>query len=172
MAIDAQNRIHLVWPTLVTDATAAGVASAQNGGSSSPAQRALRLEAAAEPNIALFYAMSTDGKQFTVRERIPTEGVPHHPRIVVAADGALTVAWDEGANGLRRVAIGHGTADDSGRLRFRRELLRTGGSAVYPALAVAGDGVVAAWAGSASAESSIQVARLVMSVQAGTTRSK
>ena len=57
-ALDAQHRIHIVWPTLVGGATAA-----------------------AEPNIALFYAMSTDGKTFTARERIPTEGMPHHPRI-------------------------------------------------------------------------------------------
>ena len=148
MVVDAQNRIHVVWPTLVTDGTAEGV-----------------------ENIALFYAMSTDGKPFTARERIPTEGVPHHPRIVVAADGALTVAWDESANGLRRVAIGRGAADDSGRLRFRRELL-TGGPGVYPVLAVAGDGVVAAWTSSASAQSSIQVARIAMNVHAGTKRNR
>jgi hypothetical protein len=155
MAVDGQNRIHVVWPTLVTDATAEGVESAVT-----------------EPNIALFYAMSTDGKQFTARERIPTEGVPHHPRIAVAADGALTVAWDEGANGLRRVAIGRGTADGSGRFQFRRELLRTGGPGVYPVLAVAGDGVVAAWTSSASTASSIQVARIAMNVHAGTKRNR
>jgi hypothetical protein len=149
MVVDAVNHIHVVWPTLVTDATAEG-----------------------GENIALFYAMSTDGGQFTARERIPAEGMPHHPRIVAAADGALTVAWDESANGLRRIAIGRGTADDRGQLRFRRELLTTDRSGVYPVLAVAGDGVVAAWASSASAESSIQVARLPKSVHARTERNR
>ena len=114
--------------------------------------------AGADPNIALFYAMSTDGKQFTARERIPTEGMPHHPRIAAGADGSLTVAWDELAGGVRRVAIGRGTADGAGRPRFRRELLTTAGSGVYPAIAVASDGVVAAWTSGAS--TSIQVRRL------------
>ena len=102
MTVDAQQRIHIVWPTLVGGATAG-----------------------ADPNIALFYAMSADGRQFTARERIPTEGMPHHPRIAAGADGSLTVAWDELAAGVRRVAIGRGTADEGGRPRFRRELLTT-----------------------------------------------
>ena len=135
MAVDAQNRIHIVWPTLVGGATAG-----------------------ADPNIALFYAMSTDGRQFTPRERIPTEGMPHHPRIAAGTDGSLTVAWDELAGGVRRVAIGRGTADESGRPRFRRELLTTAGSGVYPALAVASGAVVAAWTSGASV--SIQVRRI------------
>jgi hypothetical protein len=154
MVVDAQNRIHVVWPTLITEATA---------------ERSPRLDVA-QSTVALFYAMSTDGKQFTARERIPTEGLPHHPRIAVDATGALTVAWDESANGMRRVAVGRGTPDGSGSLRFRRELLTTGGSGVYPALAVTGDGVVVAWASGTSAESSIQVARLAPSRRAVTAR--
>src|SRR5471032_1597060 len=55
MAVDARKRIHIVWPTLITEKAAGS-----------------------EPTIALFYAMSIDGKQFTARERIPTEGMPHH----------------------------------------------------------------------------------------------
>ncbi len=47
----------------------------------------------AEPTIALFYAMSSDGKRFTARERIPTEGMPHHPRVTIGADGSLIAAW-------------------------------------------------------------------------------
>jgi hypothetical protein len=168
MVVDAQNRIHVVWPTLITDPTAEGP---EKSGPSLRGRPSPRLNVA-EPTIALFYAVSTDGKQFTARERIPTGGVPHHPRIVVAADGALTVAWDESANGLRRVAIGRGTADDSGRLRFRRELLTTNGSGVYPALAVSGDGAVVAWASGAAAESSIQVARLAMSGHASAKRNR
>jgi hypothetical protein len=158
MAVDARKRIHIVWPTLVT-ATAETAERAEKNSSSLRAQRPPRLNAA-EPTIALFYAMSTDGKQFTARERIPTEGMPHHPRVVVSPDGSLTAVWDELGNGSRRIAVGRGIADDSGHPRFRREVLTTGGSVVYPALAVTGDGVVAAWTIGASASSSIQVLRL------------
>jgi len=145
MALDAQQRIHIVWPTLVGGATAG-----------------------AEPNIALFYAMSSDGRQFTTRERIPTEGMPHHPRIAIGADGSLTAAWDELAGGSRRIAIGRGTAEDSGRPRFRREPLIAAGGGVYPAIAIAGDAVVAAWTGVAS--TSIQVQRVAGSARTGTGR--
>ena len=145
MALDAQQRIHIVWPTLVGGATAG-----------------------AEPNIALFYAMSTDGRQFTTRERIPTEGMPHHPRIAIGADGSLTAAWDELAGGSRRIAIGRGTADDGGRPRFHREPLTAAGGGVYPAIALAGDTVVAAWTGVAS--TSIQVQRVAGAARTGTGR--
>jgi len=145
MAIDGQHRIHVVWPTLV-GGTAAG----------------------AEPNIALFYAMSTDGRQFTARDRIPTEGTPHHPRLVAGADGSLTAAWDEIAGGSRRVALGRGIADPAGRPRFRRQLAGTMGPAVYPAIAVAGDAVVAAWTSGESA--SIHVQRIADAPATGTGR--
>jgi hypothetical protein len=135
MAVDAQNSIHIVWPTLVAGATAG-----------------------AEPNIALFYAMSADGRQFTPRERIPTEGMPHHPRITAGTDGSLTVAWDELAGGVRRVAVARGTPGERGRPRFRRELLTTAGAGVYPAIALASDAVVAAWTSGTSA--AIEVRRI------------
>ena len=64
MVVDTRSRIHIVWPTLITE------------------------EEGTAPTIALFYAMSTDGKQFTPRVRIPTEGTPHHPRITVGTDGS------------------------------------------------------------------------------------
>ena len=137
MAVDARKRIHIVWPTLVTEGSAA------------------------EPTIALFYAMSTDGKSFTVRQRIPTEGLPHHPRLAIGADGVLTVAWDESASGTRRIAIARAGSDEGGKPRFRRELLTTTGPAIYPVIAVTNDGVVAAWTSGPSTSASIQVARLV-----------
>jgi hypothetical protein len=105
--------------------------------------------------------MSTDGRPFAARQRIPTEGMPHHPRIAAGADGSLTMAWDEVAGGVRRVAIGRATADEGGRPGFRRQLLTTAGAGVYPAIAVATDGVVAAWTGGAA--TSIQVLRIVES---------
>jgi hypothetical protein len=139
MTVDRQDRIHIVWPTLVAAA----------GG--------------AEANIALFYAISVDGRQFTARQRVPTEGTPHHPRIAIGADGALTIAWDELAKGSRQIAIGRGSIDAGGRPRIRREALGDGGSGVYPALATAGDSVVAVWASNSSTSSSIKVRRVAAS---------
>jgi hypothetical protein len=136
MVVDARQRVHIVWPTLITAA------------------------AGSEPTIALFYAMSIDGKTFTPRQRMPTEGIPHHPRLAVSADGSLTAAWDESAGGSRRIAIARGAADNGGHPRFTREALTTGGASVYPVIAVTGDGIVAAWTAGPSTSASIQVARM------------
>jgi hypothetical protein len=160
MAVDSRNRIHVVWPTLIAAETAEHAGNAGKTGSSEHG----------EPTIALFYAMSTDGTQFTPRERIPTGGVPHHPRIAVSPDGALAVAWDEAAAGSRRIAIAHAMADAGGHPRFRREVLTTGGTAIYPSLAVTAQGLVAAWTSGASATASIRVARLPGSSSSGTDR--
>jgi hypothetical protein len=140
MAVDAQRRIHLVWPTLVKERTPEN---------SEPTE-----------TIALFYAASSDGLRFTPRQRVPTEGVPHHPRIVVDSAGSLTVAWDELAKGVRRVAIARAAGAGKSAVDFRREQLTMQGAAVYPVLAVAGGDVIAAWTSGTSAESSIQVARI------------
>jgi hypothetical protein len=154
MVVDARKRIHVVWPTLITEETAEHAENAEKTGST----------------IALFYAMSTDGTQFTPRERIPADGVPHHPRIAVSPDGALAVAWDEAAAGSRRIAIAQAMADAGGHPRFRREVLTTGRTAIYPSLAVTAQGLVAAWTSGASATASIQVARLPGSSSSGTDR--
>ncbi|MGH9139811.1 MAG: sialidase family protein [Vicinamibacterales bacterium] len=135
IAVDSRQRIHIVWPTLVAGA-------------------------GAEPTIALFYAMSGDGEHFTPRERVPTEGMPHHPRIVVSGQGTLTLAWDESANGSRRIAVARGSVADSGYPRLQREEVTTRSAGIYPALAVAGDAVVVAWSSGPSASSSVQVARV------------
>ena len=135
MAVDAKNRVHIVWPTLITEG------------------------AAGEPTIALFYAMSADGTRFTARKRIPTEGMPHHPQIAIGVDGSLTMAWDEGANGKRRAAAARTTVDAAaGGAPLVRTLLAD--AAVYPVVAAAGGATIAAWTSSASGNSTIQVRRL------------
>jgi hypothetical protein len=143
MVVDGRQRIHVVWPTLVNEQTAPSAESSET--------------------IALFYATSSDGLNFTPRQRIPTEGLPHHPRIVAAADGSLTVAWDEQTKGSRRIAVARAARADKGLPSFRRELLTSEGPAIYPALAVAGGDVIAVWTSGTSAESSIQVGRIPVS---------
>ncbi|MGH9886487.1 MAG: hypothetical protein ACREBE_13215, partial [bacterium] len=98
--------------------------------------------------------------RFSPRQRIPTEGLPHHPRIVVAADGSLTVAWDELTKGSRRVAVARTARSDKSEVSFRRELLNSQSPAVYPALAVTGRDVIAVWTSGMSTESSIQIGRI------------
>ena len=118
MAVDAQRRVHLAWPTLI--------AGAGN----------------ADPTIGLFYATSTDDKPFTPRERIATEGVAHHPQIAIGVDGAPVLAWDESQNGARRIVVAH--VRTGGGVRFVREVI--GEDGIYPTLASTGDATVVAWA--------------------------
>jgi hypothetical protein len=133
MAVDAKNRIHIVWPTLIG-------------------------EGSAEPTIALFYAMSSDGTRFTPRRRLPTEGMPHHPQIAVGADGSMTIAWDEGANGQRRAVIGRTTIDAGAGATVARMVIGEAGA--YPVVAATGDAAIVAWSSGASMSSTIQVTRV------------
>jgi hypothetical protein len=121
IAVDAQRRIHVVWPTLIPGAT--------------PTR---------EATLGLFYASSTDGRRFTPRQSIPTEGVPRHPQIALRPDGVV-VTWDEQAGGTRRVVVGRGTWDPRGTLRFTREVVADAAPATYPVVAATGDGIVLAW---------------------------
>jgi hypothetical protein len=131
MAVDGRGRIHIVWPTLVTDA--------------------------GKQTIALFYATSVDAKHFSPRRPIPTEGMPHHPQIAIGPDGAPIVAWDEAANGGRRAVMARLIGDAQGVPRFAREAL--GDTALYPVVAAARDGAVVAWTSGTSPESVIRVER-------------
>ena len=129
MATDASGRIHIVWPTLVDD-----------GG---------------QETIALFYATSDDGKRFTPRERIGTQGIAHHPQITIAPDGTPVIAWDEAAGGGRRAAMAHVVSGEEGRVRFTREVLDD--VAVYPVVAATRAATVVAWTSGKSPDAAIRV---------------
>jgi hypothetical protein len=157
MAIDAANRIHIVWPTLITEPVTAETAeSAKKNNGSLRSPSALRLNAG-QQTIALFYATSADGARFTPRERIPTQGMPHHPQIAIGADGAPVIAWDEASSGTRTAAIARVTSVGPGRARFAREVLAQ--TAIYPAVATVRGATVVAWTSGKSAASVIRVAR-------------
>ena len=132
MAIDERNRIHIVWPTLVKDAAA--------------------------DTIALFYASSSDGRTFTARERIPTEGMPHHPQIAIFPDGSLALAWDELAGGTRRAAFARMRLGATSRPAFQR-IVSDAESAVYPVIAPTPDGAIFALTSGRGPESVIRVER-------------
>jgi hypothetical protein len=135
LAVDDQNRVHVVWPTLVPGPTAGS-----------------------EPTLALFYAMSPDGGRFTPRQRIPTEGVPRHAQIVVSGRGKLVVTWDEQSSGGRRVALARGTAGTNG-VRFARDVISDAARASYPVIATTQDGIVAAWTSGLATQSVLRIQR-------------
>jgi hypothetical protein len=134
MEVDGQHRIHVIWPTLLQ-------------------------ETGTDPNLALFYAMSADGRSFTPRVRIPTEGTPHHPQLALDAAGHLVAVWDELANGTRHVAMAQASA--SAAPVFTRRVLSGADPGVYPVAARTSDGIVVAWTSGAPAASTIRVDRLV-----------
>jgi len=124
IAVEPAGRIHVVWPTLVPGPTP-----------SSP------------PTLALFYATSEDGRRFTARQQIPTEGVPRHPQIVVDARGLIRVAWDEQSAGSRNVALARGTIDRGGTARFYRVPIADDTAGSYPMLATADSATIVGWSG-------------------------
>jgi hypothetical protein len=134
MAVDAKGVVHVVWPTLVTEK--------------------------GSQTIALFHALSVDGRRFSARQRIPTQGVPHHPQVALARDGSLVVAWDESGNGSRQIAAARGIVDAGGRTSFRREALSGGERATYPVLAASDNGVLVAFTAGDPSSSTIRLARL------------
>jgi hypothetical protein len=80
LAVDQAGVIHIAWATVV-----------QEG----------------EPQKALFYATSRDGKTFSARARLPVTGMvtPGHPQLTLTPDGGAAIVWDEVVDGLRRVSF-------------------------------------------------------------------
>jgi hypothetical protein len=134
IAVDAQNQIHVLWPTLVTDGSQG------------------------QQSIGIFYARSSDGRTFGARQRVATEGLPHHPQIEVAGD-TLVLAWDELKDGKRRVIAARRSLAAGPSADFVRRVVSDEAPGVYPALAVSGRGAIVAWT-STGADSGIRVVRL------------
>src|SRR4029077_1079507 len=109
---------------------------------------------------ALFYATSEDGRRFTARQQIPTEGVPRHPQIVVEARGLIRVAWDEQSAGSRNVALARGTIDRGGTARFSRVPIADDASGSYPILGTADSATSVGWSGGPTGQTVIRAVRL------------
>ena len=137
MTVDAQQRVHIAWPTLIHE------------------------PASAEPTLALFYAESHDGLRFTPRQRMPTEGVPRHVRIASYSGESIAMVWEEGSEGVRRVALGLGTPDEVGRTRWQRRVISGDATATYPVLASAEGGFVIAWVHDTGSGPGVRVERVV-----------
>jgi hypothetical protein len=134
LAIDGRDRVHVVWPTVVTE----------DG----------------EARKVLFHAMSSDGAVFTTRVRIPTEGHANHPQLAVSGHGQLAVIWDEALGGARRIRSARGFVDAAGRTTFARETAPADVEGVYPGIAFTADGgLLRAWTSGAPQSSVIRVMR-------------
>ncbi|MGE4056840.1 MAG: sialidase family protein [Vicinamibacterales bacterium] len=133
MAVDGEGRVHLVWPTAVTE----------NG----------------QPVKALFHTMTADGVTFTPRVKLPTQGQANHPQIAAASDGSLVAIWDESGSGSRSIARARGVLDASGQIAFSRSAASGVETGVYP-IVLAGDSeVVSIWTAGPPTESTLRVAR-------------
>lgn len=137
LVVDSHDRVHVVWPTLLPAA-----------------------DAKSEPTLALFYATSSDGKTFTPRVRIPTEGAAKHPQIALGSDGQLFIVWDEQDGGTRRVAAARTMTAGAGGMTFVRQTLEDASPGSYPVVASATDADVVAWTSGASGASVIRLARV------------
>jgi hypothetical protein len=94
MVVDKAGAVHIVWPSVVTEKSG--------------------------PVKALFYATTRDGRTFSPRRRLPTEGQANHPQLAMDAAGSLAVAWDESGNGSRVLASALGRPDAAGVMQFTR----------------------------------------------------
>jgi hypothetical protein len=133
VALDQSSAIHIVWPTVVRDS--AGVET-----------------------LALFYATSRDGRQFTKRQQLPTAGAARHPQIAVEPAGWITVTWDEQLKGGRRVVIARGRVGYREPVRFTRESV-TEEAGTYPVVASLPDGALVAWTSGSMADSVLRIVR-------------
>jgi hypothetical protein len=115
MAVDETGTIHVAWATLINQG---------------------------EPQKAIFYAFSRDGKTFSARARVPTSGItPGHPQLV-AGGGGVTLIWDETVDGLRRISSAHVSRS---RSIGPAQVLSGTESASNPVIVQSGNALVAAW---------------------------
>jgi hypothetical protein len=137
LAVDDFNTVHVAWPTLVTGSAAVG-----------------------EPTLALFYAATHDGLPFSARQQLHTEGVPRHPQIALGPRGSLLIAWDEQANGTRRVAAGLALPTKGDRVNFVRQNFGGAERSEYPAVTGVDGGFAVAWTSGSSTQSVIRIERI------------
>lgn len=150
MTVDTRGVVHVIWPSVIGGGTA-------------------------DPQGALFYASTSDGRTFTPRVRIPTLGSPKpgHPQIVADGRGRLVVAWDEVIDG-QRIAVARELhfAAAGGAITFGDPLRLTtppvgaptgaattgsGEASTYPVLASTSRGLLAVWTSGAPGASVITV---------------
>ncbi|MBC7844500.1 MAG: exo-alpha-sialidase [Gemmatimonadaceae bacterium] len=133
LAVDAAKRVHVAWP--------------------SPADPADRASA-----MALWYAVSFDGRTFVPRVRIPTDAPAGHVQMLAESNGSVLVAWDEMVGATRTVKLARGIASVEGRVRFTP--IPSPGAGKYPSLTMTPSGAVIAWTQPQNGVNVIAVSRI------------
>lgn len=135
LTVDPTGTVHIVWPTVLQGD---------------------------QPEGALFYTSSRDGRTFAPRLRVPSMGSakPSHPQISVDASGRVMLAWDEVIGGTRTAFVRS--------LSHQGETPRFGGPiqldrdapSMYPVMAETTDATVVVWTSGTAGASTIQVRRV------------
>jgi hypothetical protein len=133
VAVDASKRVHVAWPS-PADVKNASV-------------------------MALFYAMSADGRTFAPRVRIPTTGPAGHVQLVTERDGSLVLAWEEASSTGKVVRLARGATDRASRTTFR--VVGAADAGKYPSMAVTSTGAVVAWSRMMDGSNEIAVSRVL-----------
>jgi hypothetical protein len=130
IAVDAGNVVHLAWPTVANDT---GV---------------------------ILYATSRDGKSFSKPVQVPTFGSPKasHPQIAIDGSGQVVIGWDEVRDGARGAGLVQ-VIDNKDAVTFGTPQ-HLGQSTMYPVMAAAEKGLVAAWTAGPPDQSVIKVRRI------------
>ena len=110
--------------------------------------------------LALYVASTKDGKAFTPRVRVPTDGGAAHVQLATLADGSLLLAWDEATRAGRRLRLAKGTVAASGAVTVRAVKSVTDDEAVYPAVAATATGSVVAWVSRSGPQTTVAVAAI------------
>ena len=136
MVVDGNDMIHLVWPTVVSE------------------------------QKALFYGYSQDGRVFSDRQRIPTQGptTPSHPQLALGGRGDIAIVWDEMQDGKRRVSMSRlpRPATNEGPRLSPPQVLSAEEPARFPVVVGLADGFVVAWT-SGTPDTSVIAVRQVFS---------
>lgn len=135
LAVLGDKSIHVAWPTAADGKDA--------------------------KQLAVFYAVSRDGKTFGPRTRISMNGSASHPQITASTDGSTIVAWDEVVDGARRLGLARVRVNKGGVATATPIAAPDGAEGRwYPSLATASTGTVAVWVKQLDKGSNIEVARL------------
>ena len=135
VALDSSDTAHIVWPTVVNEG---------------------------QPQKAVFYASTKDGRTFTPRVRLSAAGQEEaaHPQIAVGSSGAVAAVWDEPRGNTRQVIFRSLGAD--GQWSAAR-LLDSTGTASHPVVVPVADGFLVGWASGEAVTSAVTLQRIGVS---------
>jgi len=135
IAVDKRGRLHVAWPTLLSQEAGKGV----------------------------FYSWSLDGRTFAPRQRLDEgAGGASHPQLAASGD-RVVVAWEQKTGAGPRTVLREITGDPisaAAAPRVSPVVTLSERAGTYPALAATADATLAAWTEETPGGSEIRVQRL------------